>query len=105
MLGKYYFRPRESGWQPFVATGWALRTVAFHDNGTSTTTDANGAASTFTFHDNYVSDLGVGAVVAAGVRLRTGHFAFLPELRYTRWGSDTSTLRKNEAGFLLGLTF
>lgn len=72
LLGKYYFRPRESGWQPFVGTGWALRTVAFHDRGTETITDANGTRGTFSFHDSYHSDLAVGAVVAAGVRFRTG---------------------------------
>lgn len=105
VLGKYYFRPRESGWQPFLATGWALRTVGFKNDGVETLLDENGAAQPYSFHGHTRSDLGVGAVVGAGVRLRSGRFAFLPEVRYTRWGSDTPTLRKNEAGFLLGITF
>ena len=104
VLGKYYFRPRKSGWQPFVGTGWALRTVGFRNDSTETTVNANGA-NTFSFHDRYRSDLGVGAVVAAGVRFHTGHFAFLPEVRYMRWGNGNTTLNRNETGFLLGITF
>lgn len=82
-----------------------MRTVAFHDRGTEGTIDASGVAQTFSFDNHYRSDLAVGAVVAAGVRFHAGHFAFLPEVRYTRWGSGDGTLRKNEAGLLLGITF
>ena len=41
-LGKYHFRPRTAGWQPFLSTGWALRTVSFHQDISETVIDANG---------------------------------------------------------------
>ena len=41
-LGKYYFRPRTAGWQPFLSTGWALRTVSFHQDISETVIDATG---------------------------------------------------------------
>jgi Outer membrane protein beta-barrel domain len=104
VLGKYYFRPRESGWQPFVATGWALRTIGFHNEGSETFVDASGTSQTNSFRYTSRSDF-VGAVVAAGVRIRAGRFAFLPEVRYTRWGGSDLTVSKNEAGLLLGITF
>jgi hypothetical protein len=105
LLGKYYFRPRTSEWQPFVATGYAFRTVGFHDATTETNVDINGALHTLSFKNDYRSSLGVGAVFAAGVRFHTGRFSILPEVRYTRWGSSDNQLRKNEAGLMLGVSF
>lgn len=105
LLGKYYLRPRSERWQPFVATGYALRTVGFHDATTETTADMNGAPHTISFRNDYRSSLGVGAVFAAGVRFHTGRFSFLPEARYTRWGGSDNQLRKNEAALMLGVSF
>lgn len=106
LLGKYYFRPRATAWQPFIATGYAFRGIWFHDDGNETNTDPSGVSHTFTFHNDYRSSLGIGVVAAAGIRLHLGHFAILPEFRYTRWGgSDNNQIRKNEAGFLLGVNF
>ena len=51
------------------------------------------------------SGLDIGAAFAAGVRLRAGRFAIVPEFRYVRWSSQNSLNRHNEAGFLLGLSF
>ena len=106
VLGKYYLRPRTAAWQPFIGTGWSLRTSGLHTNGSVTTRDSSGATSTSTFHDHYQSGVDVGAVFAAGVKYRVGRLAFAPEARYTRWGgSDNNFNRKNEAGVLLGITF
>ena len=105
LVGKYYFRLRAAGLQPFVGTGWALRTVQFREEGTSTTADQNGMIRSFPFHNDFSSDLAVGAVVAAGLRFRAGRLAVLPEVRYTRWGAANSTLPKNEAALFLGITF
>ena len=104
MLGKYYFRRNSSLWQPFVGTGWAFRTTGLHQDVSllTATNESNHASSA---HADSRSDLGVGAVFAAGVRLHKGRFAFLPELRYTRWGSSSFQTRKNEAGFLFGISF
>jgi hypothetical protein len=105
LLGKYYFRPRSEGWQPFVATGYALRTVGFHYAATETLTDESGALHTMSYRNDSRSSLGVGAVFAAGVRFRAGRFSLLPEARYTRWGGSDNQLRKNEAGLILGVSF
>ena len=106
VLGKYYLRPRTAAWQPFIGTGWALRTSGIHTDGNVRTTDSSGATSTAAFHDHYQSGVDVGAVFAAGVKYRVGRLAFAPEARYTRWGgSDSNFNRKNEAGVLLGITF
>jgi hypothetical protein len=106
VLGKYYFRPRSTAWQPFIGTGWALRTVSFHNDISETTVNADGTSHASTFRDNFRSDVGVGAVVAAGVRFRVGRIAVIPELHYTYWGSTAQfQLRRNEAAGLLGISF
>jgi hypothetical protein len=110
VLGKYYFRSRTAAWQPFIATGWSLRTVGFHEDvsatilsGTSITT-ATYQATSASFHSR--TDVGVGAVVATGVRFRVGKFALTPQVRYTYWGSTAQfDLRRNEAGVLIGISF
>jgi hypothetical protein len=110
VLGKYYFRPRTAAWQPFIATGWSLRTVGFHEDvsatilsGSSLAT-ATSQATSASFHSR--TDLGAGAVFAAGVRFRAGKFALTPQVRYTYWGSTPQfDLRRNEAGVFLGLSF
>lgn len=106
MLGKYYFRRQTSAWQPFLGTGYAFRTVGTHQDISETIVDEAGNSRVDSFRVNSRSDLGVGAVFAAGVRFRAGHFKVLPEFRYTRWGSsDNFQIRKNEAAFLLGISF
>ena len=106
MLGKYYFRPRTTAWQPFVGTGWAFRTVGFHEDISQTVIDASGNSHSNSFRLHSRSDLGVGAVFAAGVRFRAGRLAVLPQVRYTYWGSTAQfQLRRNEAGVLLGIAF
>ena len=104
VLGKYYFR-RNSALQPFVGTGWALRFADVHETGTETTADASGASSTFAFKNDFRSDLEAGASFVAGVRYRIGHFAILPQVRYTRWGGQNNILNKNQAAVALGISF
>lgn len=105
LLGKYYFGRRETGWQPFLGTGWAFRTATEHQSGSAVTTDASGVSHLAILQNNFRSDLAVGAVFAAGARLRAGRLVLTPEVRYTRWGTSEGFFRKNEAGFLLGLRF
>lgn len=105
LVGKYYFR-RNSSWQPFLGTGYSFRTVGTHHSISQTFIDANGATQHESFRLNSRSDLGVGAVVAAGIRLHAGRLAILPEIRYTRWGSQNNIFfHKNEAAGLLGISF
>jgi hypothetical protein len=104
VLGKYYFR-RNSAWQPFVGTGWALRFADVHQTGKQTTVDATGVSSTFVFKNDFRTDLEVGVSFVAGVRYRIGRFAMLPQVRYTRWGGQNNILNKNEAAAGLGISF
>jgi len=103
VLGKYYFRPRTALWQPYLGTGWSLRTVGSHDEGSETVIDANGVTHQFKFRDNFRTGPDVGAVFAAGVRFHAGRIAVLPEVRYTR--RSPSVTGRNEAAFLLGINF
>jgi hypothetical protein len=103
VLGKYYFR-RDSAWQPFVSTGWALRTVSFHTVG-SENTNSSDPRQFFTFNNRYTAGVDVGGVIAVGVRYHLGRLKLAPEFRYTRWGSSDSTLSKNQAGVILGISF
>lgn len=105
LLGKYYFRSRTSAWRPYLATGYNFRTIGVHTAGTVILTDQNGMPHTSSFRQSFRSDLGIGATFAGGVRLRAGRIAVLPEVRYTRWGSSDNLTRKNEAAFLLGISF
>jgi hypothetical protein len=102
VLGKYYFHRNAAKWQPYIATGWALRVIGVTDNAsfTSSTPIVTTQATS-----NYKSDVGVGAVAALGVRYKVGRLAILPEVRYTRWGSNTPWMNQNEATFLLGINF
>ena len=47
----------------------------------------------------------IGATFAAGVRMHAGRLGILPEVRYTRWSTSNLGSRKNEAKFLLGISF
>lgn len=106
LLAKYYFRPRSETWQPFAGTGYVFRTTSFHSDTSETTTDANGNPIVSTFHSDFRSSLQIGASVVAGVRFHKGRLAFLPQLRYTRWGESYGSLaNRNEVGILLGVTF
>lgn len=105
LLGKYYFRPGESGLRPFVATGWAFRTISVHSDVNETNIDSSGLAHSLSFNGYYRSSLGVGAVFSAGVRFHAGRVSFVPEIRYTRWGASDNFVSKNEAGLLLGISF
>ena len=105
LLGKHYFRSRTSGWQPFLGTGYAFRTVGLHSAISETTVDAGATPHSYSFQNNSRSGLEVGAVFAAGARFGAGRVSWMPEIRYTRWGGSDNLMRKNEAGLLLGIRF
>src|SRR5713226_7140586 len=80
VLGKYYFTSREHTVQPFVGTGYTLSTTWFHSD--VRTSVLSGTAITNARPDlsnSYRTPFDVGAVVAAGVRVRAGRFSILPE--------------------------
>lgn len=104
VLGKYYLRPRDAHWQPFVGAGFAFRFTRFHQEGVYTVlsdTPSNRVA----YQRDYTSDTTAGAVTAAGVRIAWGRLALTPEFRYTYWGSSGDMLKRNQAAFLLGLSY
>jgi hypothetical protein len=107
LIGKYYFGDRQ--WQPFLGTGWALRTVWGHMQGSTTTPNPDGTRTVVPFDAHSRSELGVGATVVAGVRTRLGRLTLLPEIRYTRWGNELPGFavanRKNEGALYLGIRF
>jgi hypothetical protein len=106
VLGKYYFGERQKKVQPFLGTGYAFRKNWQHND-----TNASIVSGTPLTLQNYSASidsstrLQIGATFAAGVRVRVGRIAILPELRYTRWGSDDFATRRNEGRFLLGISF
>ena len=103
LQGKYYFRPRTAAWRPFLGTGYAFRTIGVHESITGPAVIGSGTPPAA--HVNFRSNLGVGAMFSAGLRMGAGRLAILPELRYTRWGSQDNLTRKDEAAFLLGVSF
>ena len=106
ILAKYYFRPRDPRWQPFVGAGYAFRTTRYSVSTTQTTiNDLTCVIATTPYTSTYTSDTGVGATFAAGLRTHLGRLAVLPEFRYTRWGSSDGLLQKNEANFFLGVNY
>jgi hypothetical protein len=102
LLGKYYLPTRSTAWRPFFSMGFALREVGVHE---TYSYSSNAPILMTTSKTNYDSGPDVGAVAAAGIRYRTGRLSFTPEIRYTRWGSSTPWLNKNEASFLFGISF
>jgi hypothetical protein len=106
LLGKYYFR-RTSAWQPFVGTGFSFRTISRHDANNISILSGTSVATLLPVpaRSDYREPLNVGAPIVAGVRFHAGRLALLPQVRYTRWGGDSTLVKKNEVNFLLGVSF
>ena len=107
LLGKYYFHSPSDKWEPYLGTGYVFRNIRLHADGQTVTTDSAGAAlSSNVSHYAYGTGLGIGATAAAGVRIHSGRFAILPEIRYTRWGgTDNYQIPRNDVKLLVGITF
>jgi hypothetical protein len=106
VIGKYYFGGEHSKLQPFLGTGWSLRTVGWHYDGSATLLSGTNMVSVSNptpFQAGSRSDLGVGATAVAGLRFRVSRLSILPEIRYTRWGAQSTISQKNDVGFFLGL--
>ncbi len=105
VIGKYYFRPRHTRWQPYLGAGWALRTIGYTFDGVSMSLPDTGGIHAQPFHYHYRPGGANGAVAAAGVRIPSGRFAFTPELRFTHWQAQGMAYRRNDPGLYLGFTF
>jgi opacity protein-like surface antigen len=105
VIGKYYLRGRQSRWAPYFGAGLAFRRVDFQSVESTITSGTNLSSLVSTNDQRSTSGWKTGPTAAAGVRLRVGRFAFSPEVRYTRWGSQGILNQKNEAGLFLGFAF
>jgi outer membrane protein W len=81
LLGKYYFNAKTRGFQPFIGTGFAIRTAWAEDEGVVKTTNPQGEPVNTPYKGDFRLPTNVGAVAAAGARLKTGRFALTPEFR------------------------
>ena len=105
VLGKYYFQPRTNSWQPYLGTGYTIRTGWATTEGSTTVTE-NGVQRTTLFAPEYRVPTTVGIVAAAGVRFKAGRFSISPEFRYQYSGEAApSPFRRNQGHFLLGINF
>ncbi len=101
ILGKYNFDRRFAKLHPFLATGYAFRTGWSKTENRTTNPAIIGTAG-----NDSRNRLGVGAVAAAGVNLKAGHFRISPQFRYTRWGNESSSRQpNNQADFMIGIHF
>jgi hypothetical protein len=69
-----------------------------------------GVGPNFRLTQSLTSSSPYGVVAAAGVEFRVGSAKISPSVRYTHWGRDTplttgATVTRNQAVFLLGLSF
>jgi len=97
MLGKYYFNVHSRRFEPFLSSGLSLRKI-WYDR----TVTQSGSIQKF----SETSDLGKGAVAAAGVGIKEGRLTFSPEVRYTHWKQENGlTVGRNQAELLLGIRF
>ena len=105
ILGKYYFQPRTSSWQPYVGAGYSLRTTWLTTEGISIGTDQNSNPTPVSYKYTSRTNVDFGGEFAAGVRFKAGRVNISPEFRYTRWGAQSGLFPKNEVKFLVGISF
>jgi hypothetical protein len=121
LLAKYYFGPAVVPIKFYAVGGYAVKYLSGFDISTHAYgTDFFGVAVDSTSHTTsnqyYVRDNPVnGIVIGGGARIHIGHFAVLPEVRYTRWVGTTFDqfgqhgfsvqATRNQADILVGITF
>lgn len=105
VVGKYYFTPTRA-FSPYLGLGVAMRRTWQTTEG-SVIGPNDIRPGGFNFRDSSVSPWGAGAVSAAGVQFRYGHWKISPEVRYTRWSREPQRLARNpnQVEVLLGVSF
>ena len=106
VIGKYSFGAANRRWRPFLGSGFAFQAAWQR-------TETRGSLRNLETNMVQSLDLGselrtptdVGAVASAGISLRRGRFAFVPEIRYKRWGSSSSARSRHQADFLFSIRF
>lgn len=106
VIGKYHFGDGESRWRPFVGAGFAFQTAWMQESNQLVTRDK---ASGELFFQNFTSErrtsTDTGVVASAGLSFRQGPLVFMPEIRYTRWGSASPARDRHQADALLTIRF
>src|SRR4051812_31923333 len=105
VLGKYYFTERGSRLRPFLGTGYSFRTTWFHDDFQSVVSASPLPPQIVPTKNDFRSPFQIGATFTGGVRFQAGRIAITPEFRYIRWSNNYDSVRKNDAKFLLGISF
>jgi hypothetical protein len=105
VVGKYYFTPTRA-FAPYLGLGVAMRR-AWQTTEGSVVGPNDIRPSGYTFRNESLSPWGAGAVSAAGVQFRYGHWKISPEFRYTRWSREAQRIPRNpnQVEFLLGVSF
>jgi hypothetical protein len=111
LLVKYRFRGVPIA-RPFVAGGVSFLSISGLAQFTRSLVGGSTVTSSTDTPEELRKKSAKGAVMAAGLDVKIPFLHVIPELRYTRWGSDTfrsSTgefhSSRNQAEFLLGFTF
>jgi hypothetical protein len=106
VIGKYHFGDGERRWRPFVGAGFAFQTAWMKESSELVTRDkATGELSFQSFTSERRTSTDTGVVASAGLSFRQGPLVFLPEIRYTRWGSASSARDRHQADALLTIRF
>jgi len=106
VLGKYYFGSRSQRSHFFIQTGycfqrgWVSSSAVWIQRITQT-----GAILMQNLNHDFVSSTSVGAVFGGGLARKAGPLTFAPTFRYTRWGVRSDGASRNQAEFLLALSF
>ena len=103
VIGKYYFRGRQSRWAPYFGAGLAFCSVnsncRIHRKWNESHSSGLELSPGLHFRMENRPDRRRGRSLACGpVRVLAG-------VRYTRWGSQGILNQKNEAGLFLGFAF
>ena len=105
VVGKYYIAPAKP-FTPYLGLGVAMRRT-WQTTEASVMSPNDLRPGGHTFRADSLSPWGAGAVGAAGVQFRYGHWKFAPEFRYTRWSQEAQRMPRNpnQAEVLLGISF
>ncbi len=112
VLGKFMLIPGPV--RPFIAAGGAFRHLSGIDQFRNT---VNAGLSPVGVRFDTATEFNrrndIGAVFGGGVEFKAGRVRVTPELRYTRWGSESFRdpinlllrTNRNQGDFILGVTF
>lgn len=112
VLGKFMILPGPV--RPFVSAGGAFRHISGIDQFRNT---VNAGLNPVGVRINSATEFNrrndIGAVFGGGVEFKIGRVRVTPELRYTRWGSESFRdpinlllrTNRNQGDFILGFTF